>query len=375
MIIYDIWLQCVLGYGNKRLKSALEHFGNSEAIYKTPSNVLSESGIFTDAEVNKFKETSLNDAKAIINDCAKRKINIITIGDKEYPQCLKEISSPPIVLYYRGTFPNFDNTPTICVIGQREISEYGAKCAFSLGLRLAKSGMLVLSGGAKGGDKKAHLGAMAVGKPTVAILACGLDYPYLLENEKMRKDILSTGGCLISEFLPTKPVAKNSFQIRNRILSGLSLGVVVVEAKERSGCLITAGYALEQGRDVFVVPAHPDDINCKGSNMLLRDGAIPLLSAKDIFNEYLSRFPDKINIEAAFEPVKRVNNEKNSENLKSDLSKSAKMVYNNLNTQIFSFDDIYVEGLSSGEVIAAFTELELFGYIKAVPGGRYIINK
>ena len=121
---------------------------------------------------------------------AIRKINIVTMSDELYPQCLKEISSPPIVLYYRGTFPDFDNTPTICVIGQREISEYGAKCAFSLGLRLAKSGMLVLSGGAKGGDKKAHLGAMAVGKPTVAILACGLDYPYLLENEKMRKDIL-----------------------------------------------------------------------------------------------------------------------------------------------------------------------------------------
>lgn len=372
MMIYDVWLQCALGFGNKRLKNALESFGSSKAIFDADENFLKNSGVFSEGDLSKLKATTLKDAQNLIADCNKRKINIITISDNNYPLCLKKIASPPIVLYYRGKLPDFNNIPSISVVGPREISEYGAKCAFSLGLRLARAGIIVVSGGAKGGDKKAHIGALSVGGITVAVLGCGLDYPYLPENNKMRKDILNGNGCIISEFPPMHPAGKSTFPIRNRIMAGLSLGVVVTEAKKKSGCLNTANHALEQGRDVFVVPGRPGDINCEGSNELLRDGAIPLLSAMDIFNEYLAQFPDKINIEAAFTPDNRKAEQKNNQKLKSDLSKIAKMVYNNLNTQIFSFDDVYIEGISSGEVIAAFTELELLGYIKAVPGGRYI---
>ncbi len=374
MMIYDIWLQCAIGYGNIRLKQALELFGNSKNIYKANENSLIESKIFTNSEVKKLKQTPIDDAKRIINDCRKRKIKIITISDCNYPACLREIASPPIVLYYRGKFPDFDNTPTITIVGPREISEYGSKCAFALGLRLAKAGMIIVSGGARGGDRKGHLGALAVGGTTVAVLGCGLDYHYLPQNKKLRDDIEKT-GCVMSEFPPMHPSGRSTFPIRNRIMAGLALGVVVVEAPQISGGLITARIANEEGRDVFVVPGRPDDKFCEGSNALLREGAIPLLSAMDIFNEYLTRFPDKINIEAAFKPTNKESSQKNTEILKSDLSKTAKMLYNNLNTQIFSLDDVYIEGLSSGEILAAFTELELSGYIKAVPGGRYTKNK
>lgn len=374
MMIYDVWLQRALGFGKKKLKQALEFYGNSENIFKADENSLVLSNVFSKMDIKRITETTLNDAKQIIKDCKKRKINIITISDPKYPQCLREIDSPPIVLYYRGTFPDFDNTPTVAVVGTREITEYGGKCAYSLGLRLAKAGMIVVSGGARGGDRNAHLGALCVGGLTVAVLGCGLDYPYLYENKKMRTEIEKT-GCVISEYPPMYPAGKKTFPVRNRILAGLSLGVVVVEAPEKSGSLITANRALEEGRDVFVVPGRAGDATCAGSNMLLRDGAIPLLSAMDIFNEYLQRFPDKINIEEAFKPTKKVTSSKNTQNLKSNLSKSAKMLYNNLNTEIFTMDDIFVEGLSAGEIIAAFTELELSGYIKAVPGGRYTKNK
>ena len=235
----------------------------------------------------------------IIDDCIKNEIAIITICDANYPERLRNINDCPIVLYIKGELSDVDKLPYISIVGPRKISEYGKKAAFSLGKRLAKSGMIVVSGAALGADTYAHSGALAAKGKTIAVLGCGICYDYLPENRHLRETI-SKNGCLISEYPPYTAATKYSFPIRNRIISALSLGTVVIEASLKSGSLITARLANEQGRDVFVIPGNPSLDNYKGSNALLRDGAIPLLNASDIFNQYLLKFPEHIDIEKAF---------------------------------------------------------------------------
>ncbi|MBE6787835.1 MAG: DNA-protecting protein DprA, partial [Ruminococcaceae bacterium] len=182
-------------------------------------------------------------------------------------------------------------------------------------------------------------------------------------------------GCLISEYPPDIPITRYTFPVRNRIISALALGTVVIEAGIRSGALITANHAIEQGKDVFVVPGNPNVTEYKGSNALLRDGAKPLLDAGDIFSEYISRFSDKIDIEKAFkkEP-KPVTPQKNKKILNETLSNEAKIVYNCIDTQKFYPDELEC-GLDSNKLLSALTELEMEFFIRALPGGQYEICK
>lgn len=246
-------------------------------------------------------------------------------------------------------------------------------------------------------DSAAHKGCLDTGNPTVALLACGIKYPYLKKNEELRKRI-SENGCLISEYPPDHPVTKPAFHQRNRIISGLSLGTVVIEAGKTSGALITARNAAEQGRDVFVITGKPDDKKYAGSNMLLRDGAIPIFRFDDILCEYMNSYGNIIDTEkakkydlaglysslymgAGLQPqtVKRVGkepanaaSEKNLfEKTKETLSKNAEIVYNCIISDFFTVDDLGQTELSLSDIFSALTELELAGLISAVPGGRY----
>lgn len=309
----------------------------------------------------------------ILDDCKNNSIDIVTVEDEKYPERLKNIPDFPLVLYVKGEFPPIDELPVVAVVGPRKISDFGKKAAFSLSRRLAKSGIIIASGAALGADSYAHKGAINGGGKTIAVLGCGICYDYLPQNLQMRNDI-SKNGCLISEHPPYAPTTKYTFPIRNRIVSGLSLGTVVIEAGNKSGALITARLANEQGRDVFVIPGNPTFTEYKGSNALLRDGALPLLDANDVFNQYISQFPDKINIKKAFEESDffetHVKKEKKSN---IGLSKEAEIVYNNLNKQKFTADDLLDLGLSGDDLIAAITELEIEQIIRALPGGIYEI--
>lgn len=311
----------------------------------------------------------------IIEDCIKNNICVLTIEDSNYPDRLRNITDPPLILYIKGKLPNIDSMPVISIVGPRKISDFGKKAAFSLSLRLAKSGIIIASGGALGADTCAHKGALKCGGKTIAVLGCGICYDYLPENRKLREDI-AKNGCVISEHPPYAPATKYAFPIRNRIVSALSLGTVVIEAGSKSGALITARLANEQGRDVFVIPGNPTLAEYKGSNALLRDGALPLLDASDIFNQYILKFPEKIDIEKAFkEDISNQNCVKKQKNLKLGLSKEAEIVYNNLNNQKFTADDLLNLELNNDELIAALTELEIEQVIKACPGGIYeLIN-
>lgn len=370
---YFIWLQLCLGAGNKRVKKILEKYTPFQ-IYNLTSTELENIKIFTDKEKENFKKVSINDVKDIISKCKKNNIKIVTIADSNYPKPLYEIHNPPLVLYYKGELPNFEETPTICIVGPREVSEFGKKSAYSLGYRLAKSGMIVVSGGAVGSDSYAHIGALKAGGKTVLVMGCGLLVTYLEENRALR-EFISNHGCLISEYPPDFPASRYTFPVRNRIMSGLSLGTILVEAPVRSGAMITANHALDQDRDVFVIPGRPDMIEYKGSNTLFRDGAKPLLDTSDIFNEYIPAFPGKIDVQKAYKTEPKPEKNKNNKKILNEtLSNQAKIVYNCLDNQKFYPDELNT-GLSSTELLSALTELEMEFIIRALPGGQYEICK
>lgn len=379
MTEYLIWLQTALGAGNIRAVRALKAFGNAENIYRASLSERQAAKIFSPKDLKRLGETKLDTAKRIVSDCSKYGIDIISYGDKKYPYCLSVIDNPPIVLYVKGEMPDFDGTPAICVVGPRKVSDYGKKAAYSLSYRLAKAGMTVVSGGAVGSDYYAHLGALKAGGKTALVMGCGIESGYLPQNEPLRRHV-AEHGCILSEYPPKAGATRFSFPVRNRIMAALSLGTVVVEAGKKSGALITANHALEQGRDVFVIPGSPTAEEYVGSNALFRDGAKPLLDVSDIFNEYLPRFPDKIDIKKAYEgPEKTVKKTETKEVYKKlsneTLSKEAKIVYNHLDKHKFYPDEISGTGLSSSEILAALTELEIEFLIRALPGGRYELTE
>lgn len=364
---YTIYLQSVMGAGNRRGIKILEHYGSAEAVYRLNNTERKNSGLFTENELKRFEKLDLSSTDRILEECEKSAIKLIPYGDSRYPDMLAEIENPPLLLYVKGEMPDFNVIPSIAIVGPRKVSEYGKKAAFSLGLRLAGAGMIVVSGGALGTDFNAHSGALKAGGKTVLVMGCGINSSYLSETFALRKAV-TENGCLISEYPPSAPAAKYSFPVRNRIISALSLGTVVVEAPAKSGALITASHALEQGRDVFVIPGSPSAKEYGGSNALLRDGAKPLLDLSDIFGEYIYRFPDKIDIEKAYEKEEK---KENKNLLNETLSKEAKIVYNHLDKHKFYPEEIKNTGLSSNEILSALTELEIEFLIKALPGGCY----
>lgn len=325
-------------------------------------------------DAQKILKIENNTVIKIINDCVKNNISIITPEDKIYPERLRNIPDMPLVLYIKGIFPEIDIMPIVSIVGPRKISEFGKKAAFSLSKRLAKAGVIIASGGALGADTYAHKGALSCDGVTVAVLGCGICYDYLPENRFMRENITKK-GCVISEHPPYASTTKYAFPIRNRIVSALSLGTVVIEAGTKSGALITARLANEQGRDVFVIPGNPTLPEYKGSNALMRDGAIPLLDANDIFNQYIKSFGDKIDLQKAYTDDSNSSDKKIIKKSHLGLSKEAEIVYNSIVKVKFTADDLLQLDLNDDQLIAALTELEIEGIIKARPGGSYeLIN-
>ncbi|MBR3002834.1 MAG: DNA-processing protein DprA [Clostridia bacterium] len=212
-------------------------------------------------------------------------IKIIKIQDENYPKLLREVYDPPKQLYVQGNI-NIFNNPSIAIVGCREPSEYGKKAAQYFSYNLAKQNINIVSGLAKGIDSFAHIGALQAKGKTIAVIGSGLDIIYPKENEKLAQEIIKNGGAIISEYpLGTRP-EKDHFPARNRIISGLCKGVLVVEAKEKSGSLITADFAMEQGKEVFAVPGNINSLNSVGTNMLIKDGAIPVCNYNDVI-QYL----------------------------------------------------------------------------------------
>lgn len=403
-----IYILRLLGAGSNKLYDLLSVGEDLEQICKMTDAEWRKIGLLTEGELARLKKINSNDIYKTLDYCKQNNIRIITPEDDEYPLGFRSIENPPAVLFARGD--RLDSTaPTIGIVGSRKCTEFGEKAAYSLSAKLALSGFTVISGGAKGIDNMAHVGAMNAGGKTIVVLGCGIDSNYLMQQEPMRKRA-EQNGTIISEFEPKASAAKYTFPIRNRLISALSCGVAVIEAGHKSGALITATYAMEQGKEVFALPGNIDLPQYGGTNELLRDGALPLLSVEDIIEVYIGRFSDKLKTDVtmplkvrrgyAVEAERFLNAKPKSEkrivkesvvNEVATLSNSqiattplselacsnnAKQVYAAFKEKTELSDTLISRSSVSGsDFIAAVTELELFGYIKAVPVGRYQIIK
>ena len=297
---YWLWLTELPGLTNQTRLALLRHFPTPEDVYYAdPEEVLLTEGI-TREQAKLLEDKDCSGADRILADCQRLDADILTIQDAGYPNRLRNIYDPPCLLYVRGRLPAFDDEASIAVVGTRDCTPYGVSCAEKLGYGLAAGGAVVVSGLARGVDSAALRGALRAGGTVTAVLGNGLDVIYPPENQYLYEDV-AAAGALVSEYPPgTSPEAKH-FPVRNRIMSGLCLGTLVVEAPARSGALITAGTALEQGRDVFAVPGPIDAPTSVGCNRLIRDGAGLVTDAWDILGEYEPRFPDKLRREGARE--------------------------------------------------------------------------
>lgn len=290
---YWVWLTTLPGLTNRSKLLLLEHFPSPEDIYYAQPEDLPPVEGLSSSQAALLSDKSTDRAEDVLARCAKGDIFLLTMQDALYPDRLRNIFDPPVLLYGRGRMPLFDEEAAVSVVGTRTCTPYGISTSEELGYQLAKEGAVVVSGLARGIDGASHRGALRAGGFTAAVLGGGVDVVYPAENRRLYEDIAAT-GVLLSEYPPgTEPMGSH-FPVRNRILSGLSLAVLVVEAPERSGALITANTALEQGRDVFAVPGPIDAPNSRGSNRLIRDGAGLVTCGWDILEGYRSRFPHRL---------------------------------------------------------------------------------
>ena len=398
-----IWLQTALGAG-ARTDELLAYFETPEQLYLAGSREWRLSGLLTEKKIDSLKRTTPSQTMAVLKECRSKGYEIITPDNSLYPERLKQLSCMPLVLYGIGDCTAISDVVSIGMVGTRKASEYGTQIAQKLSYRLAEAGATIVSGGALGIDSEAHAGAMLAKGRTVAFLGCGLSSNYLAENAAIRRAI-TRYGAVVSEYQPLAEPSKATFPIRNRLISGISLGVVVIEAGVKSGSLITASRAAEQGKDVFAVPGDIVRSSFDGTNFLIKNGAKPVFSALDVLSEYEFMYSDYIDFQKAAKPLNEIpyvdykSKKKKSESnpkavtdraqpteepkqkvaVKSDISSlasaDAQMVYAVLSNEPMHIDDIVrATNLKMNIVLSSLTELELLGVCELVSGKKYIIK-
>lgn len=396
--IYWLWLQSALGEG-VRFKEILEDFKNIKEFYN--ANILDwkMSAALVPKQINKLEEISIDDVRNIMYTCEQNGWQIIDYDDEKYPKRLKEITNPPAVLFADGELPDIDYSVVISIVGTRKASEYAVKVTELLSRGISESGAVVVSGGALGVDSAAHRGAIMCGGKTVAVLGCGFGTNYLMGNKSLR-DSIKQNGALLTEFPPFTQASKYTFPLRNRIISGLSLGLLVVEASVKSGSLITARFAAEQNRDIYAVPCSILSPEFAGTNKLIEDGAVVVTKPADLLFPYAERFHidlskiksvdllmnENTDINANFEDNKadkfsfenlengRVEREMREKSALS-LRGNNKIVYEAL-TQSLQHIDVITEkcDLPVSSVMGALTALEIADLAVSASGKRYKLS-
>lgn len=298
--LYWIWLSLGTGIAGSAARVIVEQELEARELYHATLSELIQTELFPAPFCKRLKSMPIQKAQQILAHCQKQGYQVVTVKDSEYPQQLLALPDPPLVLYVQGNcelLRQMDNLPVITVVGTRDCSQYGARVAENMSYDLAEAGFIVVSGMATGIDAFAHTGALRAGKQTIAVLGCGLDVAYPAQNQKLKQRILETGGTVLSELEPQTPVNGRYFPTRNRLLAGLGQGVLVVEASEHSGSLLTAGHALAQGKEVFAVPSDIYDPKAAGTLGLIRDGAIPAINVLDVAYPYFAHFSSSIQTE------------------------------------------------------------------------------
>ncbi len=362
-------LQALPGIGATGLSRLLSQFGSFEKVLNAPSSQLPRAYIKPLQRYQSSPDHHQNRARKTLQTCAKQGVFIITVHDQAYPPLLKEIDSPPAILYARGDI-NLLALPQIAIVGSRQHSTTGETNAAAFAKYLAANGMVITSGMALGIDAAAHTGAMESGN-TIAVLGTGIDVIYPHRHQGLHQKILSNGGAIVTEFPPGTPARAGNFPQRNRIISGLSLGVLVVEAAIQSGSLITARLALSQGREVFAIPGSIHNPLSKGCHRLIREGAALVETAEDIVCELGGMLAF---VKTHLEPEVGSQTESNTppeSKAEPDLQPVEAKVLTYLEFDYLDLDSLIQRcGLSAGELTGILTSLELQGLIDN-RAGRY----
>lgn len=403
--IYWIWLQLALGAGF-RAGMVIEVWNSPKSLYEADNSKRRLSGCLNSWQLRKLEETKLENAAKVLETCRTNGWQVITPQQEEYPARLRSLDDFPLALYLWGTLPDIDAEVCISMVGTRKASCYGIEVAARLSTGIAKAGAVVVSGGALGIDTAAHHGALASGGCTIAVLGCGFGTDYLMKNEGLRKAI-AANGCVVTEFPPFMQASKYTFPIRNRLISGLSLGTVVVEAAVKSGALITARFAQAQGRDVFAVAGSVIDPANGGTNRLIHDGAKPVFCVLDVLEEYTGQYYGKLRLEGAEQPlsnaapmdgqtnlwkteepaanktvavqniIKKASGSKNggesalAGQIPDTLSPQAQRVWKAMREETHVDTITGLTGLAPRQVLSALTELEMNGLAVPASGRRY----
>lgn len=371
--IYKIWLAHALGPGSDYL-TVMSEFPSARDFFESSETEWRMLGVLKPSQLERLSKREIARASKAAQICANNSWHIITQTDEYYPVHLKNISNSPSVLYVNGDPECLKSLLNIAIVGARDASRYGKEVAYRLAASLTKAGATVVSGGAVGIDSASHEGAISAGGKTVAVMGCGLGASYLPENESLRNNV-SKNGAVISEYYPLSSPTRGSFPMRNRIISGMSLATVIVEAGEKSGSLGTARHAMKQGRDVCAVPGDAISSAYTGSNILIANGAKPVFSAADVLSDYVYTYPELINLDNVERTL--VSTEKAApvkQRTPDGLDDNQRKVYSLFGDTEIPFDTLIVEsGLSAPELSAALTWLEIEGVITSCPGNRYKI--
>lgn len=351
---FYVWLSAINGIGYKNFIKLLDYFGDAEEVFKASKEELS-SFLGQGKIYNNIIEAQKQDPYKYMERLKKLNVKVITLDCEEYPDELKNIYDPPPVLYVRGNIKSQDKL-AVAMVGSRNATSYGKHMAQKISYELAQRGITIVSGMARGIDSFSHIGAIKAKGRTIAVLGCGINIPYPKENEKLMYEIIENGA-VISEFpLDYAPLPGN-FPARNRIISGLSLGVVVVEAGIKSGSLITAKFALEQGREIFAIPGNATSAYSKGANELIKQGAKLVNDVNDILEEFNLRIDIR----------ERINNSMIN-TLKSDERK----IYDFISQCTRDINEIIeYSGLTAAKVNYILSMLIIKDLIVKLPGNRY----
>ena len=355
-VFYWLALNLTPGIGSTLMRRLLDRFNTPEAVFHAPMKELSKIEGLGEKVVQEIRKGPLEKVVerelSLLREVGGR---VITLKDEEYPKRLRDIYDPPALLYVRGELKKEDEF-AISIVGSRKTTPYGRWFTEKVSQELARHGVTIVSGMARGIDSLAHWGAISGGGRTIAVLGCGVDVIYPSENRNLFAKIIDRGA-ILSEFPMGSPPEGGHFPRRNRIISGLSLGVVVVQASEKSGSLITAGYALEQGREVFAVPGNVGTESSRGTHRLIKEGAKLVESSEDILEEILPQW------RGGREKIPKV------ETPRPDLTEEEKALYELLGDTPLHIDVMIRESrLDPGKVSSLLLNLELKGMISQWPG-------
>lgn len=389
---YWVWLATRRAIRPVDRLQLLHHYGSAEAVYQAQEQELQARFPLLEPGMRSLCDKDLRGSEAILADCDRKGIRILCYSDADFPERLKQIPEPPILLYIRGTWRAIDELLAIGIVGPRQSSSYGIRAAMEFSTELAKNGATIVSGIAQGVDVTALHYALNAGGYAISVLANGVDVVYPSSSAPVYED-MAARGALVSEYPPGTKALSGHFPVRNRLIAGLSLGVLVTEAGARSGSLITARYAVEQNRDCFAVPGDIFTSSCVGSNRLLRDGlAMAVTSPQDILQEYQHLYPhlrrespEKPSVALPEILARETNSQKTVDNRAQihyisltealetyALSEEQQTILKCLDTQTLTLDELVEQsGLPVLQVTNTLTYLELEEYVIQTTGKRY----